>query len=87
MIQPQGGTYAPAAQSCTVWCHWNKSPGPSWTDVGAGALACDACHGFPPVLMRDGTPHTASQPVLSACLACHVFTPETHVDGIVELSP
>jgi predicted CxxxxCH...CXXCH cytochrome family protein len=87
VILPQGGTYEPTGQSCNVWCHWNKSPGPVWTDAGGGALACDACHGFPPVLMRNGEPHTASQPALSACLACHVFTPETHVDGLVELAP
>jgi hypothetical protein len=84
---PQGGTYDASAQSCTVWCHWNKTPGPVWTDASGDALACDACHGFPPILMRNGMPHTASQPVLSACLACHPFSPATHVDGIVELGP
>jgi predicted CxxxxCH...CXXCH cytochrome family protein len=87
VILPQGGAYDPGVQSCTVWCHWNKIPGPVWTDASGDALACDACHGFPPVLMRDGQPHTASQPVLSACLACHIFTPATHVDGVVELVP
>jgi predicted CxxxxCH...CXXCH cytochrome family protein len=84
---PQGGAYDPGGQSCTVWCHWNKSPGPVWTDASGGALACNACHGFPPVLMRNGQIHTAAQPVLGACLTCHPFTPATHVDGIVELLP
>ncbi len=84
---PQGGTYDSSGQSCTVWCHWNKSPGPVWTDASGDALACDGCHGFPPVLMRNGQVHTAAQPELSACLACHPFTPATHVDGIVELLP
>jgi hypothetical protein len=82
---PQGGTYDASTQSCNVWCHWNKTPGPQWTDASGDAIACNACHGFPPVVMRDGTPHTAAQPVLSACLACHPFSPDTHVDGIVEL--
>jgi hypothetical protein len=84
---PQGGAYDPATGSCVVSCHWNKTPGPVWTDESGDARACDACHGFPPVLMRNGTLHTAAQPVLSACLACHPVSPETHVDGIVELNP
>ena len=60
-----------------------------WTDVSGDIVAptCTACHGFPPVLMRDGTPHTHSLPVLGACEACHPFGPTTHVDGIVELLP
>ncbi len=82
---PQGGAYDASTQSCNVWCHWNKTPGPRWTDASGGAIACDACHGFPPKVMRDGTPHTAAQPVLSACLACHPWSPDTHVDGTVEL--
>ena len=27
VILPQGGTYDPAGQSCTVWCHWGASAG------------------------------------------------------------
>jgi predicted CxxxxCH...CXXCH cytochrome family protein len=84
---PDGGTYDPGTRSCVVGCHWSKTPGPAWTDTSGAALACDACHGFPPVLKRDGTPHTASAPTLSACLACHPFSPATHVDGLVELVP
>jgi hypothetical protein len=87
VIQPQGGAYDPSTQTCTVWCHWERSPGPVWTDASGDALACDACHGFPPVVTRNGMLHTDSPPVLGACLACHPFTPTTHVDGIVELVP
>jgi hypothetical protein len=84
---PQGGTYDASTQSCTVWCHFNQTPGPVWTDASGDARTCTSCHGFPPAFMRDGTPHTAAQPVLSACRACHPFSPATHVDGIVELGP
>jgi hypothetical protein len=84
---PQGGTYDAGSQSCVVGCHWNKSPGPVWTDDSGDARACGACHAFPPVLMRNGTVHTVVQPVPSACLTCHPFSPATHVDGIVELNP
>ncbi|APR75401.1 Cytochrome c family protein [Minicystis rosea] len=82
-----GGTYDPAAGSCVVGCHWDRDPGPAWTDASGAARACDACHGFPPVLMRDGTPHTTSAPALTACVACHVYTSTTHVDGHVDLVP
>jgi hypothetical protein len=82
-----GGSYAVGGATCVVWCHWNSSPGPTWTDDSGDAIACDACHGFPPVFTRTGAVHTAAQPVLSACLMCHPFSPTTHVDGIVELLP
>lgn len=87
VVLPQSGTYDAVTQSCVVGCHWNKSPGPVWTDASGAARACDACHGFPPVLLRNGTPHTVAPPALSACLACHPFTPATHVDGTVNLAP
>ena len=61
------------------------APGPVWTDASGAARACDACHGFPPVLTRQGTPHTSAPPALAACLGCHPFSPEAHVDGHVDL--
>jgi hypothetical protein len=86
-VFPADGVYDPATLTCVVGCHWKRTPGPKWTDDSGDARKCDACHGFPPVLLRDGTPHTAAPPVLDACLACHVFTPTTHVDGKVDLLP
>ena len=84
-VKIAGGTYDPANRSCNVDCHWNKTPGPSWNDVSGAERACGACHAFPPLVMRDGTTHTYSPPVLSACQACHPFSPTTHVNGLVEL--
>lgn len=80
-----GGAYDASTGSCVVGCHWDRSPGPSWTDTTGAARACDACHGFPPAFGRDGTPHTPSPPSLDACEGCHVFNPSTHVDGHVDL--
>ena len=62
---------------------------PSWNDGGGAILSstCTSCHGFPPVTLRDGTPHTHAQPVLSECQKCHPFSVATHVDGVVELLP
>ena len=82
-----GGAFDPATGSCVVWCHWNRSPGPQWNDTTGAAVACDACHGFPPVTTRDGRTHTQCAPSVSACLGCHLFTPQTHVDGVVEFVP
>lgn len=79
------GTYDAAKGSCMVGCHWDRAPGPVWTDTSGSARACDACHGFPPALGRDGTPHTPSPPSLDACRNCHVYDPLTHVDGHVDL--
>jgi predicted CxxxxCH...CXXCH cytochrome family protein len=87
VVLPKGGAYDAVTQSCVVGCHWDRSPGPVWTDDSGAARACDACHGFPPVLLRNGTPHTVVAPALSECLACHPFTPATHVDGTVNLAP
>jgi predicted CxxxxCH...CXXCH cytochrome family protein len=90
---PQGGTYDPAKQGCAVWCHSfpnnQAAIAPVWNDVSGRIVApnCTGCHGFPPVLRRDGTPHTQAPAQLSACLLCHPFSPTTHVDGIVELIP
>lgn len=80
-----GGKYDPVAQTCVVGCHFDKVPGPTWTDTSGAPLACDACHAFPPTKMRDGTTHTYAPPVLDACLSCHPWSPTTHVNGLVEL--
>jgi hypothetical protein len=90
---PQGGAYDASTQTCTVWCHSFPNnalaAAPVWHDTSGAVLtpACTGCHGFPPVLRRDGTPHTQAPSNLSACLLCHPFGPTTHVDGTVELLP
>lgn len=85
VVLPGSGTYDPVTQTCVVGCHFDKAPGPTWTDTSGAPRACGACHEFPPVVMRDGTIHTQAPAKLEACLACHPFAPETHVDGLVEL--
>ncbi len=80
-------SYAPATQTCVVACHFNKVPGPSWNDPPGKNLACDSCHGFPPVFLQSGTLHTVSDPTLEACLGCHTFDPLTHTDGTVDFKP
>lgn len=87
VVLTHGGSYDSVTGSCVVGCHWDRTPGPAWTDASGAARACDGCHGFPPATMRDGTPHTPAPPELSACVACHTFTPATHVDGHVDLVP
>jgi predicted CxxxxCH...CXXCH cytochrome family protein len=82
-----GGSYDAATLTCVVGCHWDRNPGPVWTDATGAARACDSCHGFPPAFTRKGTPHTPVQPSLAACLACHPFAPATHVDGHVDIGP
>jgi hypothetical protein len=67
--------------TCVSSCHFDLDPGPSWTDDSGAARACDACHGMPPTVTRDGRPHFASGSDLSDCELCHVFDPETHVNG------
>ena len=78
---PLLGAYDPTTTTCTVWCHWDNEPGPIWTDDSGAEGACDACHGFPPITTRVGTPHPPSAP--TDCVSCHSFTPTTHVDGEV----
>lgn len=77
------GQYDSVTGRCVTSCHYNDSPGPSWTDNTGTARACNACHGYPPEFTRKGTPHTPS----SSCSSCHTLTPETHVDGVVDLAP
>ncbi|HUH00426.1 MAG TPA: CxxxxCH/CxxCH domain-containing protein [Kofleriaceae bacterium] len=78
MIQ---GSYQAADQTCTVWCHGDATP--RWTDDSGAARNCDSCHGFPPVLATNGSPHPASAPDVAECRACHAFEVSTHVDGVV----
>ncbi len=81
---PFGGAYDPAGATCTVWCHFDKTPGPVWTDDTGAAAQCDSCHAFPPVLTRAADPHPSVAGELSACLRCHAFGPTTHVNGVVD---
>lgn len=82
-----GGEFNSVSQTCVVGCHWNRSPGPQWTDTTGAERACDACHGFPPEKTRKGTAHTLCSPDLGACLGCHTFDPSTHVDNHVDFKP
>lgn len=84
---PFGGSFDPTGPSCTVWCHFDRSPGPGWTDASGKYRKCDACHAFPPVVTRQGNPHPSVPGELSACQRCHPFGPSTHVDGVVEFLP
>lgn len=79
------GDYDPVTGSCVVGCHWDKDPGPVWTDTGPATTACDGCHAFPPLQTRKGTPHPAVDASLSTCLLCHQYAVSTHVDGKVDL--
>lgn len=84
---PDNGSFDAASLTCVAGCHWDRSPGPKWTDTSGAARACDACHGFPPDKTRKGTQHTLCAPELGACQACHTFDPSTHVDNHVDLKP
>ena len=84
VILPAGGTYDATDQSCTVWCHFDRDPGPMWTDDSGDARQCDSCHGFPPVMTRRGTPHPPADPDVAVCQSCHLYSVETHVDGKVD---
>jgi predicted CxxxxCH...CXXCH cytochrome family protein len=79
-----GGSYDPGSLRCINACHFDRAPGPRWTDASGAARACDACHGFPPDRTRAGTPHPSVTSDLATCLTCHVYGPTTHVDGVVD---
>lgn len=79
---PFGGSYDSAKSTCSVWCHFDRTP--TWTDNSGGARACDACHGFPPVKTRANTPHPSVVGDLAVCQLCHVFSKATHVNGVVD---
>jgi predicted CxxxxCH...CXXCH cytochrome family protein len=81
---PFGGSYDRTNATCTVWCHFDKTPGPTWTDNSGDARQCDACHGFPPVVTRANTPHPSVPGDLSECVKCHVYSKATHVNGVVD---
>lgn len=76
-----------ATSSCVVACHFDRAPGPSWTDASGAARACDACHAFPPLVTRAGGAHFPSEPTLAACQGCHLYEPAEHVDGDVDYVP
>lgn len=84
---PFGGTYDQTNATCTVWCHFDKTPGPTWTDDTGDARQCGSCHGFPPVVTRKNTPHPSVAPSIDECKKCHPFGNATHVDGVVEFLP
>lgn len=79
-----GGVYQPDSGTCVTRCHWNRDPGPSWTDDSGAARACDACHGNPPERTRAGTPHVPAAPEVAVCQSCHLFEVAEHVDGDVD---
>ncbi len=77
------GNYDADTGRCSVDCHYDRDPGPLWTDDSGAERACDACHAFPPLLTRSGSRHPPATADLNLCRECHVFTPQTHVDGEV----
>lgn len=81
---PFGGSYDSTTATCTVWCHFDRAPRPTWTDSSGAERQCDSCHGFPPQVTRAGAPHPSVAGQLSVCLECHVFGPSTHVNGVVD---
>lgn len=89
---PGEGVFDPASGRCVTSCHWDRSPGPQFQDASGAARACDACHGFPPLVTRKGGPHPSvpagpASPPEAPCLGCHLFAPSSHVDGKVDLGP
>lgn len=87
-----GGTYDPVARSCVVSCHWDKDPGPVWTDKSGAPRQCDGCHGFPPAKTREGVPHPQVEEQeleakIDKCRTCHQFEPATHVNGHMDFLP
>lgn len=80
------GSYDASERRCTTGCHWDRDPGPRWTDDSGAARACDGCHAMPPATTRVGGPHPPSAPDLAVCVGCHAFDPATHVDGTVDFN-
>jgi hypothetical protein len=81
---PFGGSYDTSSATCTVWCHFDKSPGPTWTDASGSARQCSSCHDFPPRTTRAGDPHPSVAGDIAVCRTCHVFDPAHHVNGVVD---
>ena len=77
------GTYE--AGQCTVSCHWDNDPGPTWTDTSGDARACGACHDMPPAETREGgRSHPEVESTPEACAECHQRPIEEHVNGEVD---
>jgi predicted CxxxxCH...CXXCH cytochrome family protein len=92
LLPAELGTYTrtPTTQTCAVYCHGativeegvTKAP-PVWT--AAASLACNSCHGLPPVSpgLHTFTPH------VKPCAFCHIgytananVSPPLHVNGV-----
>ncbi len=88
-------TFDPTTGTCqNVWCHGAGLPGgpttsPVWNDPKA-QVVCGTCHGTPPKLKMDGSPH----PQATTCGGCHGqviddnfhwVDKSKHIDGIVEV--
>lgn len=84
VVLGSAGTYVPAARSCVVGCHGQKSV--TWTDTSGAPRACDACHGFPPVTTSTGAVHPPAAAALATCTTCHVFDVSSHVDGVTDFT-
>jgi len=81
------GLYDPDTQRCVTGCHYDRAPGPAWTDDSGAARDCGACHEAAPTKKADGSAHAVvTQPGPESCLLCHAFGPETHVDGLVDMA-
>lgn len=80
------GLYDPDTQRCVTGCHYDRDPGPTWTDDSGAARDCGACHDAAPTKKADGSAHAITQPDPDQCLLCHAFSPETHVNGLVDMA-
>ena len=82
---PFGGTFDATGPTCTVWCHFDRTPGPVWTDDSGEHRKCDACHDFPPKVTRDGNPapQRPRRALRSACAATR-SVPRRTSNGVVE---
>lgn len=79
--------------TCTAKCHGSTAlggakPNPVWTQVDGTQSQCGSCHGTPPP-----APHPQNN--VTNCAACHPTmeensltfrTPESHINGVVDLA-
>lgn len=86
VVLAAGGRYDPRSLTCVNACHFDRTPGPVWTDTSGTPRACDGCHAFPPTRTRSGTIHPGVEGEIAACRKCHVFDPSSHVDGKVDFA-
>jgi predicted CxxxxCH...CXXCH cytochrome family protein len=85
------------ARCSGVYCHGGtlnaggSNTSPTWTKVGAGEVACGACHGIPP---PPSTGHPAVPGGATACGLCHPGVTASgaidvaagkHVNGVVDV--